>query len=177
MINIRNATKLDHDSVREIHVCAFPENENEVVSKLAVNLLDEDTIPVTISLVAEVDGSLVGNIGFSPVSIHDNKEWNGYILAPLAVKPEYQKSRIGSALIKNGIEQLSNMDVNILFVYGDPKYYSKFGFRSELASNYTPPYTLEHPFGWLALTLKEDISIQSPVQITCVDSLNHSELW
>lgn len=177
MTNIRNATKLDRDSVREIHLCAFPKNENEAVSKLAVDLLDEDTTPETISLVAEVDGSLVANIGFSPLTIHDNHQWSGYILAPLAVKPEYQKSQIGSALIKDGIKQLSNMDVNILFVYGDPKYYSKFGFKPELASNYAPPYTLEHPFGWLALILKEGISIQSLTQITCVDSLNHPELW
>ncbi len=177
MINIRNTTKLDRDSVREIHLCAFPENENQAVSKLAVDLLDEDTTPETISLVAEVGGSLVANIGFSPVTIHDNQEWSGYILAPLAVKPEYQKSQLGSGLIKNGIEQLSNKDVNMLFVYGDPKYYGKFGFKPELASNYAPPYTLKHSFGWLALTLKEDISIQLPTQISCIDSLNHPELW
>ena len=96
MTRIRVATSLDHDNVREIHLCAFPEGEKQIVSTLAVNLLIEETSPKTISLVAEADGAVVGHIAFIPVTVNNNKSWKGYILAPLGVKPEYQNRQIGS---------------------------------------------------------------------------------
>ena len=45
------------------------------------------------------------------------------------------------------------MGVNVVFVYGDPKYYGKFGFSAEVASAYSPPYELQYPFGWQAVAL------------------------
>ena len=119
MTRIQVATNLDGDDVCEIHLCAFPECEKQVVSTLAVNLLSEETSPKTISLVAEADGAVVGHIAFSPVTVNNNNSWSGYILAPLGVKPEYQKRQIGSKLIESGMERLSKMGINVLFVYGD----------------------------------------------------------
>ena len=177
MTSIRVATSLDRDDIREIHLCAFPEGEKQIVSTLAVNLLSEEASPKTISLVAEADGAAVGHIAFSPVTVNNNKSWKGYILAPLGVKPEYQKRQIGSKLIKSGMERLSKMGVNVLFVYGDPKYYGKFGFNADLASVYSPPYELQYPFGWQAIILNEGVFTKSSVKISCVDPLNDTELW
>ncbi len=177
MTRIRVATSLDRDDVREIHLCAFPEGEKQIVSTLAVNLLSEETSPKTISLLAEADGAVVGHIAFSPVTVNNNKSWKGYILAPLGVKPEYQKRQIGSKLIESGMEQLSKMDVNVLFVYGDPKYYDRFGFNADPASGYSPPYELQYPFGWQAMILNEGAFTGSTVKLSCVDSLKDAELW
>ena len=177
MPHIRVATNLDHDDVREVHLRAFSENEKQMVSTLAVNLLGEESNPETISLVAEVDSAVVGHIAFSPVTISNNKSWSGYILAPLGVKPEYQKRHIGSRLIKSGMERLSKMGVNVLFVYGDPAYYSKFGFDAAVASGYSPPYKLRYPFGWQAVILYESVFTESAVTISCVDPLSDPELW
>ena len=177
MIRIRVATCLDLDDVREIHLCAFPESEKQIVSTLAVNLLSEEASPKTISLVAEADGAAVGHIAFSPVTVNNNKSWKGYILAPLGVKLEYQKRQIGSKLIENGMERLSKMGVNVLFVYGDPKYYGKFGFSADFASGYLPPYELQYPFGWQAIILNEGVFIESTVKISCVDPLKDAGLW
>lgn len=177
MTRIRIATSLDRDDVREIHLCAFPEGEKQIVSTLAVNLLSEETNTKTVSLVAEADGAVVGHIAFSPVTVNNNKRWKGYILAPLGVKPEYQKRQIGSKLIEIGMARLSKMGVNILFVYGDPNYYSKFGFNADAASGYLPPYELQYPFGWQAIILNEGVFTKSSVKISCVDPLNDPELW
>ena len=177
MTGIRVATSLDRDDIREIHLCAFPEGEKQDVSTLAVNLLSEETSPQTFSLVAEADGAVVGHIAFSPVTVHNNKGWKGYILAPLGVKPDYQKRQIGSKLIESGMERLSEMGVNVLFVYGDPKYYGRFGFNTDLASGYSPPYELQYPFGWQAIILNEGDFPESTVKISCVDPLNDAELW
>jgi putative acetyltransferase len=177
MTRIRVATNLDRDDVREIHMCAFPEGEKQIVSTLAVNLLSEETSPKTISLVAETNDAVVGHIAFSPVSVNNNKSWEGYILAPLGVKPEYQKRQIGSKLIESGMERLSKLGVNVLFVYGDPKFYGKFGFNADLASGYSPPYELQYPFGWQAIILNQGVFTESTVKISCVDPLNDAELW
>ena len=75
------------------------------------------------------------------------------------------------------MERLSKMGVNVLFVYGDPKYYGKFGFNADLASGYSPPYELQYPFGWQAIILNEGVFTESTVKISCVDPLKDAELW
>ena len=177
MMRIRIATSQDREGVRGVHLCAFSEGEREIVSKLAINLLSEETTPKRISLVAETDGTVLGHVAFSPLKTENNENLQGYILAPLGVKPEYQNCRIGSKLIESGLQQLLEMGVNILFVYGDPKYYSRFGFNTDTASRYTPPYKLQYPFGWQAIALNECNIAKSPVKIACVTSLCDPELW
>ena len=98
-------------------VIIFPEEENQLVARLAVNLLNEETSPETLSLVAEIDGEVAGHIAFSPVTADSNKYWLGYILAPLGVKPGLQKNGIGSKLVASGITRLSSNGVNAVFVY------------------------------------------------------------
>ena len=177
MISIRNAKKQDCDNIREIYINAFAGGEGETVASLASNLLSEETIPQTIALIAEKNGKVVGHIAFSPVTFEAPNELDGYILAPLAVKPENQNCGIGSKLIETGIAQLSSKGVNVLFVYGDPKYYSKFGFKAETAAKYLPPYKLQYPFGWLARILNGEDSNGNIVKISCVAALHIPELW
>ena len=177
MMRIRAATNLDRDEIRAVHLHAFSEGEKHRVATLAVNLLSEETDRDTISLVAEVDGTVVGHIAFSPVMIENNESCIGYILAPLGVKPEYQKCQIGSKLIESGLEQLSRMGVNVVFVYGDPKYYGKFGFSADVASGFSPPYELQYPLGWQAVALNKDVFSESTAKISCVASLNDPGLW
>ena len=177
MSRIRVATILDRENIREVHLRAFSEDERQIVSTLAVNLLSEETSPETIALVAETDGAVVGHVAFSPVTVDNNEKWVGYILAPLGVKPKYQKRRFGTKLIESGMERLSEKGVNVLFVYGDPEYYGKFGFKADAASRYSPPYELQYPFGWQAIALNEVGFEESTVKISCVASLRDPELW
>ncbi|MBN1363870.1 MAG: N-acetyltransferase [Syntrophaceae bacterium] len=176
-MNIRIATNRDLSDVQRVHLCTFPEGEREIVSTLAMNLLLKKTTPKTISYVAEIDGAIVGHIAFSPVRLDSNEGFQGYILAPLGVKPDYQKHRIGTKLIKYGIKTLSAMGINVVFVYGDPKYYGRFGFSAEAAHPYTPPYKLQYPLGWQCIVLNEIDIENKPVAITCVASLCDPQLW
>ena len=110
------ATSHDRDDIHNVHWSAFDEGERKIVSKLAVNLHTEEAVPQIISLVAEIEGDVVGHVAFSPVTIDNNENFHGYILAPLAVKPDYQRRRIGSKLIESGVQQLSIMGVDIIFI-------------------------------------------------------------
>lgn len=176
-MQIRIATRQDADEVRGIHLSAFPEGESEIVAELAVSLLSEETAPPTVSLVAEVDGVAVGHVAFSPVAIDNLKDLQGYILAPLAVRPDYQKQCIGSRLVESGMQRLSDMGVGILFVYGNPKYYGRLGFSVEAAEGYFPPYALRYPFGWQGFVLRDSGAGRSPARIACVASLRDPALW
>lgn len=69
------------------------------------------------------------------------------------------------------------MGVNIVFVYGDPKYYGRFGFSADAAHQYTTPYKLQYPFGWQAILLKAVDIEKSHVAITCVTALGDPKLW
>jgi putative acetyltransferase len=174
---IRLATPWDLEAIREVHLRAFPDGEGQMVSDLAVSLLGEKTTPETISLVAEVDGVLVGHVAFSPVTVEDREDWTGYILAPLGVVPECQKRGIGSTLVEAGTVRLMEAGVNVLFVYGDPEYYGRFGFETDLATGYAPPYELQYAFGWQAVLLNEGSPVKPPASISCVASLCDPELW
>lgn len=177
MMRVRLATSFDSEAVREVYLCAFSESEKQKVSELAVSLLMEETKLDTISLVAEADGAVVGHIAFSPVTVDASRGWKGYILAPLGVKPDYQKRKIGSNLIKSGMERLSKMGVNVVFVYGDPQYYNRFGFNPDIASRYSPPYDLQYPFGWQAISLCESVLSDRSAKLSCVTPLCDPALW
>ncbi len=84
---------------------------------------------LTVSLVAEMDGQVIGHIAFSPVTISDGTP-NWYGLGPVSVLPEYQRKGIGKALIKEGLSRLKDMNAQGCCLVGHPDYYSKFGFKN-----------------------------------------------
>lgn len=176
-IHIRPAAEIDRHAIGNVHRDAFPQNERQQIASLAENLLREATQPATIHLLAEMDGIVAGHIAFSPVAAGLDTKWQGYILAPLGVKTAYQKCGLGSELINTGIQKLANNGVDILFVYGDPAYYAKFGFNAQTAANFLPPYPLTYPFGWQAMGLNGDGVVGEAVQLSCVASLRNANLW
>ncbi|MBU0716621.1 MAG: N-acetyltransferase [Planctomycetes bacterium] len=84
---------------------------------------------LTISLVAEVEGRVVGHIAFSPVTISDGCP-NWYGLGPVSVLPEYQRQGIGKALIQDGLSRLRGLNAQGCCLVGHPGYYKRFGFKS-----------------------------------------------
>jgi putative acetyltransferase len=176
-MKIRIATRDDAEAVRQVHLSAFPHGEGDIISQLAVNLLYEEASPPVFSLVAEADDIVVAHVAFSPVRIGETQEFIGYILAPLAVSPDHQKRGIGSCLIKSGIERLAETGPDILFVYGDPEFYGRFGFRVDVAECYIPPYQLQYSFGWQGMALRHFDARRTAADISCVSSLSKPSLW
>ena len=84
---------------------------------------------LTLSLVAEVDGEVVGHIGFSPATISSTGgDWTALALGPLAVLPSRQRTSVGSALVREGLRQCVEMGHDVVFLLGHPTYYPRFGF-------------------------------------------------
>ena len=77
------------------------------------------------------DGNkIIGNIMYSKSKVTNGKIVNEELicLGPVSVLPEYQKKGIGSLLIKKTIEKAKELNYKGIFLYGNPQYYSKFGF-------------------------------------------------
>ena len=128
-IVIRSETAADVSAITEVTVAAFEtleigdHTEQFIIAALrAANAL-------TISLVAELDGRVIGHIAFSPVTISDGTpDWYG--LGPVSVLPAYQRQGIGKALIREGLSRLKEMNARGCCLVGHPDYYGKLGFKN-----------------------------------------------
>ena len=128
-VEIRDETNDDVAAITDVTIAAFRaleisnHTEQFVIESLrAANAL-------TISLVAELDGRVVGHVAFSPVTISDGTQgWYG--LGPVSVLPEYQRLGIGKALIREGLSRLKAIRARGCCLVGHPEYYERFGFAA-----------------------------------------------
>ena len=82
------------------------------------------------SLVAVLDGTIVGHVAISPVTIDDGtRGWFG--LGPVSVTPQHQGLGIGSRLVREALQRLRAMAGRGCVLVGEPAYYARFGFRAE----------------------------------------------
>lgn len=144
-MNIRPPTAGEMDLVADIHSRAFGSSpmghngEAELVRELHA---DGD---VMCSLVAELDGALIGHVLFSQMKVEaDGIPLRAAGLAPVAVLPVAQNKGVGAALIYNALEQLAADGFQISFVLGHPDYYPRFGYRAELAAPFASPFAGPH---------------------------------
>lgn len=126
---IRDETTADAGVITEVTAAAFESLEISGHTEQFIIEALRSAGALTLSLVAEVDGRVIGHIAFSPVTISDGaKKWYG--LGPVSVLPEYQRKGIGKALIQEGLSRLKNLDANGCCLVGHPEYYRKFGFEN-----------------------------------------------
>lgn len=84
---------------------------------------------LTLSLVAEEDGRIVGHVAFSPVTV-DGAQDGWYGLGPISVRPERQRQGIGRRLVAEGLELLRRRGARGCALIGDPEVYGRMGFSS-----------------------------------------------
>jgi putative acetyltransferase len=126
---IRQETTSDVEAITQVTIAAFRtlpiSNHTEQFIIKALRAAGA----LTLSLVAEIDGRVVGHIAFSPVTISDgSKNWHG--LGPVSVLPDYQRQGIGKSLINEGLSLLKQLGGQGCALVGDPNYYKRFGFRN-----------------------------------------------
>ena len=119
-----------------MHLAAFPTAvEADLVEALARGG------DLAISLVAEVEGAVVGHIAFSVMQVRaDGAAVVALGLAPVAVLPERQSAGIGAALIQAGVAAAKASGAALIFVLGEPAYYARFGFDPAEAAPFASPY-------------------------------------
>ena len=140
---IRPETPTNHDAIRRILIAAFADHPySHQTEHLIVEGLRADNA-LTVSLVAEVDGNVVGHIAFSSVKI-GGKDCGWLGLGPVAVSPSHQQRGIGQALVTEGLKTIRNMGAQGCVLVGDPAFYCRFGFEhnSALRMEGVPPEVL-----------------------------------
>jgi putative acetyltransferase len=108
-LTVRTEQPADSARIRAIHESAFP-----------------GPAEGALSLVAEVDGQLVGQIAFSPVTVAGATDGLG--LAPVAVVPAWQRRGVGAMLVRAGLEACAARRSGFVVVLGEPAWYRRFGF-------------------------------------------------
>ena len=126
---IRNETNADAIAITKVTIAAFKTLDISNHTEQFIIEALRTAGALTISLIAEIDGRVIGHIAFSPLMISDDTQ-NWYGLGPVSVLPEYQRQGIGKALIEEGLLRLKNMGAQGCCLVGHPEYYKKFGFKN-----------------------------------------------
>lgn len=123
-MEIRQETAADFSAIYSVNERAFDRlDEADLVDKLRAGN------KITLSLVAEENGRIVGHILFSPMTIETgNGSYPAVGLGPVAVLPEMQRQGIGARLIKAGLEMCREKGETAVIVLGHSEYYPRFGF-------------------------------------------------
>jgi len=119
-IAVRDERPGDLAAIRDVNDRAFDQPlEGRIVDALRAHGV------VRLSLVAEVEGQVVGHILFSPVT---SAGAEGLGLGPMAVTPEQQRRGIGGALLQAALARLREAGCPFVVVLGHHEYYTRFGF-------------------------------------------------
>jgi len=126
-IAVREEEERDRDGVRSVLIAAFGGNlEADLVDRLRETCTDH------VSLVADDGGAVVGHILFTPAKLESRgRTVTGWGLAPMAVRPEFQRRKIGTLLVEAGLSVLRVGQGAFVAVLGHPLYYPRFGFQPE----------------------------------------------
>lgn len=124
---IRAERPEDFDEIRRVVEAAFDsEAEADLIDGIRAS---EHYIP-ELSLVAVIDGAVVGHVMISRVTLIDGETRHvAHSMAPVAVAPDHQGRGIGGAMIRRGIALAEELGLPMVLLEGSPTYYGRFGFE------------------------------------------------
>lgn len=125
-ILIRQERPVDFPYIFSIHELAFDRIDE---ANLVNSLRKSDRFIPELALVAESDGEIIGHIVYTKIEIHQRQErFESIALAPLSVRPDVQKSGVGSLLMRTSLSLATELNYSSVIVLGHEHYYPKFGF-------------------------------------------------
>jgi putative acetyltransferase len=142
---VREENAADVEAVRAVNLAAFPGPDEANL----VDALREDGVAV--SLVAEVDGEIVGHLMLSRIAIGAAVD-RAVALAPMSVRPARQRAGVGSALVEAAITWARGRGYDAIVVLGHPSYYPRFGFVPAAPHGIRCPYDAPDD-AWMVLEL------------------------
>lgn len=176
---IRKAADQDLNAIIDVNVKAFGENDQEIATLIKEAHVDPSARPI-LSLLAWEKDQAIGHILFTKAKLVESENLVSiYLLAPLAVVPEFQSKGVGQKLIQEGLNLLSKEGVELVFVLGHPGYYPKAGFTPAGVLGFDAPYPIpEKDAGaWMVQELRSDAIVEFSGKIKCCDSIDKPEYW
>jgi putative acetyltransferase len=136
-MTIRPERVADHQAIRAVNTAAFGGPAEAAI----VDALRRDGLAV-LSLVADIEGTLIGHILFSRLFVETaTARVAALALAPMAVVPGHQRRGVGTALVREGLVGCRAAGETIVLVVGHPAYYPRFGFSHDLTRRLHSPFT------------------------------------
>jgi putative acetyltransferase len=126
---IRDETDADSSAITAVTIAAFKTLEISNQTEQYIIEALRAAKALTVSLIADLDGRVIGHIAFSPVTMSDGSR-NWYGLGPVSVWPDLQRQGVGKALISEGLSRLKALDAQGCCLVGHPGYYKQFGFEN-----------------------------------------------
>jgi putative acetyltransferase len=144
---IRPEVERDFEEIDAVVRAAFgKQDEVDVVHRIR----ELDTYVAELALVAVENGEITGHVMFSYATVGERPVLQ---LAPLAVRPDRQRTGVGDALTRKGLELADARGEPLVLVLGVPEYYPRFGFESARALG-IEPYIADLPDEvWMAKRL------------------------
>jgi len=129
-MKIRKETPSDVDAIEAVTIAAFKHAAHTSHTEQFIVRELRKHGALSVSLVAEDRGVVIGHVAVSPVTISDGAAaWYG--LGPIAVVPARQGSGVGAVLMAQALNELRTLGAAGCVVLGEPAYYSRFGFMAE----------------------------------------------
>ena len=129
---IRPETPSDEEAIEQVTRRAFLSHPySQQTEQFIIRALRADHA-LSVSLVAEDAGRIVGHIALSPVTVSDGAAgWYG--LGPISVEPDLQRRGVGRALMESGLAELRTIGAKGCVLVGEPAFYLRFGFANNPA--------------------------------------------
>jgi putative acetyltransferase len=156
---IRSVAGADHADISMLLAAAFGQDaEARLVTQLrACGALVLERVSV------DPDGTLEGYVAFSRVTGAGAAHRLAIsCLAPVAVRPDRQRSGVGTQLIEAALEELRGEGEDLVLVLGPPSYYPRFGFDAGLAAKVAAPFA---GTAFQALALSEAAPAAMPIEV------------
>lgn len=170
---IRIAQEKDLEDILDIHRAAFGEEDE---AELVKNLLDDNTAKPVLSLIGFQEEEPSGHILFTKCTVGDTG-LSAYLLAPLAVHPDFQFKGTGKRLIKEGFRQLGKQGVDLIFVLGEPEYYMRAGFMKDAGfKGFQAPHPIpaKHANAWMVRSFSDALRVG---KVSVADAISAREYW
>jgi len=137
-MKIRQEKPSDYNEVYELVKISFAANSDDdgTTSDYLNEIRKKDTFIPELSLVAEEDGKIIGQIVLYKMNIDTKDEkFTELLLSPICVHPKYFRKGIARAMIENAFNIAKGLGYKAVFLCGDPELYKKFGFRPSFEYN------------------------------------------
>jgi putative acetyltransferase len=149
VIHVRPEQSADTGTIREVVRLAFTGHPvSQGTEPAIIDALRADDA-LALSLVAEVDGEVVGHIAYSAAGVGETASgW--FLVGPLAVRPDLQGRGVGRALLEAGDDAMRQRGALGCVLVGDPDFYRRFGFKrcADVTWPHVPDeYVLSLPLG------------------------------
>jgi len=180
IVDIRKSTESDKEEIARVHLEAFGDVQGPVIADLVKDMMNDRTALPILSLVAMEESRIVGHVLFTKADVVGSGESvSGSILAPLAVRPGSQSKGVGGGLIGEGLRQLKQSGVELVFVLGHPGYYPRSGFVPAGALGFEAPYPIppEHADAWMVQELTTGVLGRVQGKVRCSLVLNQPQHW